>query len=111
MVDQPTRLVDIFFQEPNHKGLCNTSGIGSGGIWLDPSRSVKSIVWNQPWSTDIILLLVSDTNTWGMLTNYNLDLTNLIPHEATLMAAFHESSMSNPLSVSDNTPTVSWIMQ
>ena len=76
-------------------------------MWLDPSRSVKSIVWNHHWSTDIIVVLVLDTNPGGTLTNSNIELNVLVLHKATILVEFPEAIMVNPLSGSDNTPTVS----
>ena len=43
-----THLAEIFRREPTHLGFCNTSGIGTGGVWLDPSRSQSIIVWRHP---------------------------------------------------------------
>ena len=35
--DRPTHLADIVCHEPTHLGVCNASGLGAGGVGLDPS--------------------------------------------------------------------------
>ena len=49
--------------------LCDTSGIGAGGVWLNPSGSGTSLVWRHPWLPDIIKALITDRNPEGTLTN------------------------------------------
>ena len=42
--DRPTQLTEILRRKPTHLGFCNTSGLGAGGVWLDPSNSGKDLV-------------------------------------------------------------------
>ena len=44
----------------------------------------------------------------GTITNSNLELSALVLHEATLLAAVPEARLAAPRSGFDNTPTVSW---
>ena len=65
------------------------------------------IVWHYPLSVDITNNLVFETNPGGTITNYNLNISTLIIHKATLMSEIPEAVMVLPLSGSDNTPTIS----
>ena len=103
----PTNLVDIVRRYPNHLGFSDASGIGAGGVWLYPSKSRLSIMWRYPWPPDIIVALVSDTNTGGMLTNSDLELAALVIHKDTNLELCPYVNISTPRSGSDNTPTVS----
>ena len=55
---------------------------GVGWIPLYPSQS---IVWRHPWPPDIIVALVSDTNSCWTLTNSDLELTSLVLLEDSLL--------------------------
>ena len=46
---QPTHLAEIVRQEPTHLGFCDASGLGAGGVWLDPARTGQHLVWRLPW--------------------------------------------------------------
>ena len=67
-----THLAEIVNRELTRLGFCDASGIGAGGVWLDPSISVSSLMWRHPWPTNIILALISDRNNGGTLTNSDL---------------------------------------
>ena len=84
------------------------SGLGAGGVWLDPDRTGQNLVWRLPWPPDIVANLVSSTNPQGMITNSDIELAALVLQEATLLKAVPKASMVAPRSGSDNTPTVSW---
>ena len=88
-------------------GFLNTSGIGSGVEWLDPTKSFKIIVWCHSWPSNIPDALISETNPGWMLTNSDLNLFALILHKATLLEVLPKVSITVPRSVSDNTSTVS----
>ena len=66
-------------------------------------------MWHHPWLKDIIAYLVSVTNPGRTLTKSNLDLAALILNEDTFLEVCLDANMDVPRSVSDNTPTVSWI--
>ena len=107
-VDRPTHLPEIVRPERTHMGLCDASGLGAGGVWLDPSPLGKDLVWRYPWPEDIISDLVSSTNRERAITNSDLELAALVLHDATLLAAVPETRLAVPCSGSDITPTVSW---
>ena len=89
-------------------GFCDASSLGAGGVWLDPSRSGRSLVRNHSWPPGIVNNLVSATNPEGQLTKSDLELAALNLHEATLLTAAPEARMAAPRSGSDNTPTILW---
>ena len=107
---RPTHLADIVCRKTTHMGFCGTSGLGAGGVWLDPAQMGHNLVWRNPWPPDIMAYLVSSINLKGTITNSDLDLTALVIHKATLPEAVLEVRMAAPYSGSDNTPTVSWII-
>ena len=94
MAAWPTHLVEIVRRDPAHLGFCDASGIGAGGVWLDPYKSGSSIVWRHPWRPDIITALLSGKNPGGTLANSDLDLTALVLHEATLLDVCPEANMA-----------------
>ena len=89
-------------------GFCNVLGLRSGGVWLNMSCSGKYLVWHHFWPADIVENLVSSTNRQGAITNYNMELSAIILHEATLIAAVPEARLDLPHSGLDNTQAVSW---
>ena len=103
-----THLAEIVCREPTHLGFCVMSGLGAVGVWFDPDRTGRNLVWRNPWPPNIIASLVSSTNPQGMITNSNLKLAALNLQEATLLEAVPKACMAAPRSGSDNTPTVSW---
>ena len=82
---RPTHLEEIVCREPTHLGFCDASGLGAGGVWLDPARTGRNLVWQHPWPPDIISSLVSLTNCQGTITNSDLELAALVLQEATLL--------------------------
>ena len=106
----PTHLAEIVCRETTHLGFCDASGLGGGGVWLDPARTGQNLVWRLPWPPDIVTSLISLTNPQGTNTNSDLELAALILQEATLLKAVPKANMAAPRSGSDNTPTVSWSM-
>ena len=40
---RPTHLSEIVCWEPTHLGFCDTSGLGSGSIWLDPTGTGNNL--------------------------------------------------------------------
>ena len=103
-----THLAKIVRCEPTPLGFLDASGLGSGGVWINPSWSGLSLVWRHPWPPYIIAKLVFAANLDSHITNSNLDIPVLVLYEATLLAAVLEAHMAAPLSGSDNTPTVLW---
>ena len=91
--------------------FCDASGFGAGGVWLDPSRSGKDLIWRHPWPSDIISDLVSSTNREETINISNLELAVLVLHKFTLLATVPEARLDAPHSGSDNTLTVSLMHQ
>ena len=110
MAAWPIYLGKIVRHEPTHMGFCDASGLGSGGVCLDPAKSGHNLVWHPPCPPDIIADLVSSINQEGKITNYNLELAAIVLHEANIQAELPTVFMTVPRSGSDNTPTVLWSM-
>ena len=70
--------------------FCDTSIIGAGDIYINRDGTSTSIVWCQLWPSDIMDTLVSDNNPGETIANYNLNISTLILHEATLMSVVPE---------------------
>ena len=77
-------------------GLCNASGIGSGGILLDPTKYGTIIMCSYPYTSGITDELVLGTNTVGTISNSDLELSALVLREATLLAAFPKVRITAP---------------
>ena len=45
---RPTHLAEIFRRKPTHMEFCNASGLGAGGVCLDPSQMGHNLVWRHP---------------------------------------------------------------
>ena len=101
-------MAKIVCREPTHLGFCDASGIGTGGVWLDSSRSVPSIVWRHPWLPDTITALLPEKNPRGTIINSGLELATIILHKTTLLDVCPDTNVAAPRSGSDNTSTVSW---
>ena len=95
-VTRPTHLAYIVHWGPIHLGFCYACGIWAVGLWLDPSRSGTSLVWRHPFPPSIIVVLTSDRNPGGTLTNFDHELANLVLHEATLLDTCSEAKMAAP---------------
>ena len=104
----PTHLAEIVRWEPTHLGFFDASGLGAGGVWLDPARTGQNLVWQLPWPPDIVASLVSSTNPQDTIANSDLKLAALVLQEAILLEAVPKASMTAPCSCSDNTPTFFW---
>ena len=104
----PTHLEEIVRREPTHLGFCDASGLGAGGVWLDPARTGQNLVWRHPWPPYSVASLVSLTNPQGTIANSNLELAALVLQEVTLLKSVPKARMAVPRSGPDNTPTVSW---
>ena len=105
---RPTHLAEIIRQEPTHLGFCDASGIGAGGVWLDPSGRSHNLFWWHPWPAGVTSELVLLTNPHGTITNSYLDLVALVIQEFTLLKAFPKARMAALRSGSGKTPTISW---
>ena len=105
---RPTHMAKIVHREPTHLGFCNNSGIGEGGVWINPARTGHNLIWWHPQSLDIIVDLVSSKDLKGTITNSDLETSALVIYEANHLAAVPEACMAVPCSRLDNNPIVSW---
>ena len=48
MASWPTHLAEIVRQDPTHLGFCDASGLGAGGVWLDPDKTNHNLVLQYP---------------------------------------------------------------
>ena len=79
---RPTFLASIVKRSPTDLGFTDASGIGGGGVWLDPNSDGASYMWRLLWPEDIAKDLVSLRNPHGRITNSDLELAALVLHEA-----------------------------
>ena len=93
-VSRVTHLAEIVYREPTHLGFCDALGLGTGGVWLDLSRTGHNLVWQHPWPPDIIVYLVSSTNSQGTITNSDPELATLVLQKATLLKAVPKARMA-----------------
>ena len=91
---RPTHLAEIVYREPTHLGFCDALGLGAGGVWLGLSRTGHNIVWQNIWPPDIIVYLVSSTNSQGTITNSDPELATLVLQKATLLKAVPKARMA-----------------
>ena len=64
-------------------GYDNASGIGCGGVWIDPSEDGVHYAWRLPWPKEIMSYLVSTENSYWHMTNSDLELAALFLQAAT----------------------------
>ena len=62
-------------------GLCDTSSLGNGGVWIDPDGCGSIFVWRLTCPRDIVEDLVRWSNPWGKIKNYYLELLVLVLQE------------------------------
>ena len=63
---------------PTALGFCDASGVGAGGVWIDPDVSGKNFVWRLQWPADIVADLVTWENPAGGITNSDLELAAMV---------------------------------
>ena len=73
-----THLAEIVHRKPTHLGFFDTSGLGAGGMWLEPLILGQDLVWRHPWPADKIANLVSATKGEGKITKTDLELASLV---------------------------------
>ena len=74
----PTQLDEIVHRKIRHLGFYDNSGLGAGGVWLDPDRSGRNLVCHQPWPPDIIVDLFLSTNIEVKITTLTLSYLPLL---------------------------------
>ena len=95
---RPMHLAVIVCREPTHLGICDASGLGAGGVGLDPAGTGHNLVWQNTWSADVTAELVSPTNPNGTISNSDPELAALVLQEATLLKAAPKARMAVPRS-------------
>ena len=108
VASMPTHLADIVCCEPTHVKFCDASGLEAGGVWLDPTGTGHNLVWWHPWPVDATSELVSTTNPHRAITNSDLEFSELVLQETTLLYALLKARKAALRSGSENTSTVSW---
>ena len=108
MHTRPTYLAEIVQRLPTDIGFTDASGLGAGGVWIDPNEDGRNYVWRLPWPEDIQKDLVSFDNPQGRITNSDLELAALVLQEATFPFICPSPAWRAPFTGSDNTPTVAW---
>ena len=103
---RPTYLAEIVQRLPTDIGFADASGLGAGGVWIDPNEDGLNYVWRLPCSEDIRADLVSFNNPQGRITNANLKLAALVLQEATFPFVCTSLAWCDPFTGSNNTPTV-----
>ena len=83
MHTHPTYLAEIVQRLPTDIGFTDASGLGAGGVWIDPNEDGRNYVWRLPWLEYIQQDLVSFDNLQGRITNSDLELAALVLQEAT----------------------------
>ena len=108
MPTRPTYLAEIVQRLPTYIGFTDASGLGAGGVWIDPNEDGRKYVWRLPWPEDIKSDLVSFDNQQGRITNSDLELAALVLQEATFPFICPSPAWRAPFTGIDNTPTVAW---
>ena len=108
---QPNIFTENFQRVATDVGYDDASGLGCGGVCIDPNEDGVHYVWSLPWTEDIMADLVITDNPRGCITNYDLELAALVLQEATLPFVSTNLAWQVPFSGSDNTLTVAWTFQ
>ena len=82
LLARPRLLAEVFHHLPTALGFCDASGVGTGGVWIDPDGSGKNFVWQVRWSADIVADLVTWKNPTRDITNSDLKLAALVLQES-----------------------------
>ena len=77
-LSQPRFLEEAVQCLPTTLGLCDASGMGAGGVWIDPDGTGENFVWRVKWPADIVSDLVTWDNPAGVITNSDLELAALV---------------------------------
>ena len=93
---------------PTDLGFCDASGVGAGGVWIDPNGTGKNFVWRLQWPEDIVADLVTFGIPTGGITNSDLELAVMLLQESCFPLACLRHAWHVPSTCSYNTPTDSW---
>ena len=78
MHTRPTYLAEIVQRLPTGIGFMDASGLGAGGVWIDPNEDGRNYVWRLPCPEDIQTDHVSFDNPQGRITNSDPELAALV---------------------------------
>ena len=67
MVSQPTFFDEIVQRLATDMSYTDASGLGCGGVWIDPNKDGTHYVCCLPWLEDIMEELVSTNNPHGCI--------------------------------------------
>ena len=104
LVNRPTRLAEIFPDEPVVVGACDAAKPGMGGVIFTAEH--PPIVWRAPFPLDIQQEVVTDKNLSGKITNSDLEQAGVLAHQDVICQNFdvRECTLATGC---DNTPAVS----
>ena len=51
---RPHFVAEVVRRLPTALEFCNASGIGAGGVWINPDGKGKNFVWRLQWLEDIV---------------------------------------------------------
>lgn len=105
---RPTHVKEIIAHRTGATGNCDASAFGAGGVWYGGEDLKRPIVWRVVFPLDIQQNVVSDDNPSGTITNSDLELAAILLHHLVLEQAMGMRHVKT-VTLSDNTPAVSWI--
>ena len=108
MAYRPIYLVELVYPPTSDLGYTDASGLGSGGVWIDPNKDSKNYTWRVQWPSDITQDLVRFTNPEDTITNLDLELAALVFKEAVFGSISTPLACRTPTPGSNNTPIVVW---
>jgi hypothetical protein len=108
---QPTRCKELVQAWPDYIGICNASSFGFGGVIVGENSECPPTVVRMQWPKDITDNVKSDSNPKGTITNSDLEMAGLLIIFLVMEEVIGNLKEANIALVSDNTPTISWVMR
>ena len=71
-------MAEVVQRLPTELGFCDASGMGAGGVWIDPDGTGGNFVGQVQWPADIVSYLVTWENPARGITNSYLELAALV---------------------------------
>lgn len=106
LASRPTRWGELVDTDPRFIGAVDASGIGMGGVWLDPEDKLEPLMWRYKFDAVIADHLVSSDNPKGTLTNSDLEQTGLVCHQDILVQVY-DARECTVCALTDNTSALS----
>ena len=104
---RPSHVNELVGQPIADVGNMDASKVGAGGVWFSTESCYPPTVWRLEWPPDVWILLVSDRNPKGSITNSDLEMAAILIQWLVLehiTITMHRSALAR----SDNTPACSW---